>query len=80
MSTKDVQATERTKEQIRQEEVDLAEAMRLQALQDEEAARQVHLDALLAKRILEEQELSEQQEKRKAKVQEAAQHYSEEDW
>ncbi|GJY32597.1 hypothetical protein Tco_0417066, partial [Tanacetum coccineum] len=80
MSTEDVQATKRTKEQIRQEEADLAEAMRLQALQDEEAARQVHLDALLAKRISEEQELSEQQEKRKAEVQEAAQHYSEEDW
>ncbi|GJX28535.1 hypothetical protein Tco_0236614 [Tanacetum coccineum] len=80
MFTEDVQATKRTKEQIRQEEADLAEAMRLQALQDEEAARQVHLDALLAKRISEEQELSEQQEKRKAEVQEAAQHYSEEDW
>ncbi|GJS18544.1 hypothetical protein Tco_0413016 [Tanacetum coccineum] len=47
---------------------------------DEEATRQVHLDALLAKIISEEQELSEQQEKRKAEVQEAAQHYSEEDW
>ncbi|GJS50275.1 hypothetical protein Tco_0600396 [Tanacetum coccineum] len=47
---------------------------------DEKAVRQVHLDALLAKRISEEQELSEQQEKRKAEVQEAAQHYSEEDW
>ncbi|GKA11552.1 hypothetical protein Tco_0691098 [Tanacetum coccineum] len=80
MSTEDVQATKRTKEQIRQEEADLAEAMRLQALQDEKAARQVHLDALLAKRISEEQELSEQQEKRKAEVQEAAQHYYEEDW
>ncbi|GKF61113.1 hypothetical protein Tco_0181167 [Tanacetum coccineum] len=32
----------------------------------------VHLDALLAKRIQEEQELSEQQQKRKAEVQEAA--------
>ncbi|GJU78638.1 hypothetical protein Tco_1275708 [Tanacetum coccineum] len=42
------------------------EAMRLQALQDEEDARQVHLDALLAKRIQKEQELSEQQQKRKA--------------
>ncbi|GJS05828.1 hypothetical protein Tco_0322336, partial [Tanacetum coccineum] len=58
---------------IRQEESSLAEAMRLQALQDEENARQVHLDALLAKRIQEEQELSEQQQKRKAEVQEAAQ-------
>ncbi|GJW72829.1 putative ribonuclease H-like domain-containing protein [Tanacetum coccineum] len=67
-------------QKIRQEEADLAESMRLQALQDEEAARQVHLDALLAKRISKEQELSKQQEKRKAEVQEAAQHYSEEDW
>ncbi|GKC01547.1 hypothetical protein Tco_0987683 [Tanacetum coccineum] len=65
---------------IRQEEAGLAEAMRLQALQDEEDARQVHLDALLAKRIQEEQELSEQQQKRKAKVQEASQFYTEEDW
>ncbi|GKB48632.1 hypothetical protein Tco_0899385, partial [Tanacetum coccineum] len=32
------------------------------------------------KRILVEQELSEQQKKRKAEVQEAAQHYSKEDW
>ncbi|GKD77974.1 hypothetical protein Tco_1340595, partial [Tanacetum coccineum] len=58
MSTEDVQATKRTKEQIRQEEANLAKAMRLQALHDEDAARQ----------------------KRKSKVQEATQHYSEEDW
>ncbi|GJT91724.1 hypothetical protein Tco_1080569 [Tanacetum coccineum] len=55
-------------------------AMRLQVLQEEEAARQVHLDALLAKRILEEEELLEQQKKRKPEVQEAAQYYTEEDW
>ncbi|GJZ34388.1 putative ribonuclease H-like domain-containing protein [Tanacetum coccineum] len=48
-------------------------AIRLKALQDEEAARQVHFDALLAKRISEEQELSKQQKKRKAEIQEAAQ-------
>ncbi|GKE31198.1 hypothetical protein Tco_1450520 [Tanacetum coccineum] len=75
-----IQATKRKKAQIQQEEAGLAEAMRLQALQEEEAARQVHLDALLAKRILEEEELSEQQKKRKAEVQEAAQYYTEEDW
>ncbi|GJW25004.1 hypothetical protein Tco_0038815 [Tanacetum coccineum] len=80
MTSEDVQATQKTKEQIRQEEAGLAEAMRLQALQDEEDARQVHLDALLAKRIQEEQELSKQQQKRKAEVQEAAQFYTEEDW
>ncbi|GJV56389.1 hypothetical protein Tco_1457394 [Tanacetum coccineum] len=36
-------------------------------MEEEEDSRQVHLDALLAKRIQEEQELSEQQLKRKAK-------------
>ncbi|GKB07546.1 hypothetical protein Tco_0835830 [Tanacetum coccineum] len=46
---------------------------------DEEAARQVHLDALLAKRIQEKQEISEQQQKRKAEVQEVAQYYTKED-
>ncbi|GJV91640.1 hypothetical protein Tco_1539453 [Tanacetum coccineum] len=80
ITAEDVQATKRTKAQIQQEKANLAEAMRLQALQDEEAARQVHLDALLAKRILEELELSEQQLKRKAQVQEVAQYYIEEDW
>ncbi|GKA94273.1 hypothetical protein Tco_0816311 [Tanacetum coccineum] len=79
ITTEDVQATQKTKAQIEQEKAGLVEAMRLQALQDEEVAIQVHLDALLAKRIQEEQELSEQQQKRKAKVQEAAQYYTEED-
>ncbi|GKE88813.1 hypothetical protein Tco_1566288 [Tanacetum coccineum] len=51
MNTEEIQATKRTKAQIQQEEAGLVEAMRLQALQEEEAARQVHLDALLAKRI-----------------------------
>ncbi|GJU98370.1 hypothetical protein Tco_1327641 [Tanacetum coccineum] len=80
MPTEDVQATKRTKAQIEQEKAGLAKAMRLQALQDEEATRQVHLDTLLAKRIQEEQELSEQQQKRKDEVQKAAQYYTEEDW
>ncbi|GJY32187.1 putative reverse transcriptase, RNA-dependent DNA polymerase [Tanacetum coccineum] len=80
MIAKDVQATQKTKAQIEQEKVGLVEAMRLQDLQDEEATRQVHLDALLAKRIQEEQKLSEQQQKRKAQFHEAAQHYTEEDW
>ncbi|GJW98901.1 hypothetical protein Tco_0180709 [Tanacetum coccineum] len=51
MTLEDVQATQKIKEQIRQLEFGLAKAMRLQALQDEEDARHVHLDALLAKRI-----------------------------
>ncbi|GJW99302.1 ribonuclease H-like domain-containing protein [Tanacetum coccineum] len=44
MTTEEIQATKRTKAQIQQEEVGLAEAMRLQASQEEEAARQVLLD------------------------------------
>ncbi|GKF27543.1 hypothetical protein Tco_0093885, partial [Tanacetum coccineum] len=80
MVEEDIQATHKTKEQIRQEEAGLEEAIRLQTLQEEEATRQVYLDALLAKRISEEEELSEQQKKRKAEVQEASQNYTEEDW
>ncbi|GJT03455.1 hypothetical protein Tco_0824624 [Tanacetum coccineum] len=40
----------------------------------------IHLDALLAQRIAEEEELTEQQKKRKAQVQFEAQHYTNEDW
>ncbi|GJZ66240.1 putative ribonuclease H-like domain-containing protein [Tanacetum coccineum] len=46
MTTEEIQATKRTKVHIQQEEAGLAEAMRLQALQEEEAARPVHLDAM----------------------------------
>ncbi|GJV06921.1 hypothetical protein Tco_1344577 [Tanacetum coccineum] len=59
----------KTKEQILQEEASLAEAIRLDSLQREEEAEQIHLDALLAQRIAEEEELTEQQKKRKAQVQ-----------
>ncbi|GJW83406.1 hypothetical protein Tco_0156551 [Tanacetum coccineum] len=46
----------------------------------EEEAKQIHLDSLLAQRIAEEEELNEQQKKRKAQVQFEAQHYTNEDW
>ncbi|GJX42689.1 hypothetical protein Tco_0257679 [Tanacetum coccineum] len=72
------------KEQILQEEAGLAEAIRLdaleKALEKEEVAKQVHLDSLLAQRMAEEQELTEEQKKRKAQVQFEAQSYTEEDW
>ncbi|GKF68323.1 hypothetical protein Tco_0198002, partial [Tanacetum coccineum] len=58
----------KSKEQILQEEASLAEAIRLDSLQKEEEAKQVHLDSLLAQRIVEEEELNEQQKKRKAQV------------
>ncbi|GJZ39546.1 hypothetical protein Tco_0586109 [Tanacetum coccineum] len=80
MVEEDIQATHKTKEQIRQEEVGLEEAIRLQAQMDEKVAKHIHLDKMVAKRVQEEQELSEQQLKRKAEVQEAAQFYTEEDW
>ncbi|GKA26628.1 hypothetical protein Tco_0712737 [Tanacetum coccineum] len=79
MIVEETQAPKRTKEQIQQEEASLAEAIRLQTLEEEETAKQVHLDALLAKRM-EEEELTEQQRQRKAQVQFEAQHYTEEDW
>ncbi|GKB02258.1 hypothetical protein Tco_0830347 [Tanacetum coccineum] len=70
----------KSKEQILQEEASLAEVIRLDTLQKEEVAKQVHLDSLLAQRIAEEEELNEQQKKRKAQVQFEAQHYTNEDW
>ncbi|GJT33429.1 reverse transcriptase domain-containing protein [Tanacetum coccineum] len=70
----------KSKEQVLQEEASLAEAIRLDTEQREEVAKQVHLDSLLAQRIAEEEELNEQQKKRKAQVQFEAQHYTNEDW
>ncbi|GJR49802.1 putative ribonuclease H-like domain-containing protein, partial [Tanacetum coccineum] len=70
----------KSKEQILQEEASLAEAIRLDSLQKEEEAKQIHLDSLLAQRIAEEEGLTEQQKKRKAQVQFEAQHYTNEDW
>ncbi|GJY63605.1 putative ribonuclease H-like domain-containing protein [Tanacetum coccineum] len=66
MIVEETQAPKRTKEQIQQEEASLAEAIRLQTLEEEETAKQVHLDALLAKRM-EEEELTEQQKERVAR-------------
>ncbi|GJU25489.1 putative ribonuclease H-like domain-containing protein [Tanacetum coccineum] len=70
----------KSKEQILQEEASLTEAIRLDTLQKEDVAKQVHLDSLLAQRIAEEEELNEQQKKRRAQVQFEAQHYTDEDW
>ncbi|GJT17867.1 hypothetical protein Tco_0876573 [Tanacetum coccineum] len=80
MVEEDIQATHKTKEQIRQEEARLEEAIKLQAQMDEEVAKQIHLDEMVAKRMAEEEALSEQQKKRKAQVQFEAQYYTEEDW
>ncbi|GKA06268.1 putative ribonuclease H-like domain-containing protein [Tanacetum coccineum] len=53
-----IQATHTTKEQIRQEEAGLEEAIKLQAQMDEEVAKQIHLDEMIAKRMAKEEALS----------------------
>ncbi|GJV74836.1 hypothetical protein Tco_1506420 [Tanacetum coccineum] len=68
MVEEDIQATHKTKEQMRQEEAGLEEAIKLQAQLDEEVAKQIHLDKMIAKRMAEEEALSEQQKKRKAQL------------
>ncbi|GJY02422.1 hypothetical protein Tco_0360574 [Tanacetum coccineum] len=80
MVEEDIQATHKTKEQLRQEEAGLQEAIKLQAQLDEEVAKQIHFDKMVAQRMAEEEALSEQQKKRKAQVQFEAQFYTEEDW
>ncbi|GKD83842.1 hypothetical protein Tco_1350681 [Tanacetum coccineum] len=80
MVEEDIQATHKTKEQIRQEKSGLDEAIKLQDQQDEEVAKQIHLDKMIAKRMAEEEDLTEQQKKRKAQVQFKAQFYTQEDW
>ncbi|GJY22419.1 hypothetical protein Tco_0396077 [Tanacetum coccineum] len=62
------EAPKKTKEQILQEEASLAKAIRLDTLEKEEEAKQVHLDSLLAQRLAEEEDLNEQQNKRRAQV------------
>ncbi|GJW49255.1 hypothetical protein Tco_0090606 [Tanacetum coccineum] len=66
MVEEDYTGHSQTKEQIRQEEAGLEEAIKLQAQMDEEVAKQIHLDEMVAKRMAEEEALSEQQKKRKA--------------
>ncbi|GJY63707.1 hypothetical protein Tco_0465167 [Tanacetum coccineum] len=58
MIEEDIQATHKTKEQMRQEEARLEEAIKLQAQLDEEVAKQIHLDKMVAKRMAEEEALS----------------------
>ncbi|GJZ67268.1 reverse transcriptase domain-containing protein [Tanacetum coccineum] len=75
--------SKRTKKQIREEQASLAEIVRLQAQEEAEYARKAELerqDALIAKRVQDELELSETQKNRMAQVQEAAKYYTEEDW
>ncbi|GJU79196.1 hypothetical protein Tco_1276266 [Tanacetum coccineum] len=71
----------KSKEQILQEEASLAEAIRLDSLQKEEEAKQIHLDStFLAQRNRRRRRVKDPQRKEKAQVQFEAQHYTNEDW
>ncbi|GJW53780.1 hypothetical protein Tco_0097865 [Tanacetum coccineum] len=73
----------RSKKHIREEEASLAEIARIQAQEAAETERKAklqRLDALDAKRLNDEFEMSEQQRKRAVEVQQQAQYYIEEDW
>ncbi|GKD65466.1 hypothetical protein Tco_1307574, partial [Tanacetum coccineum] len=50
MVEEDIQASYKTKEQMRQEQSGLEEAIKLQAQLDEEVAKQIHLDKMIAQR------------------------------
>ncbi|GJR07279.1 hypothetical protein Tco_0530263 [Tanacetum coccineum] len=52
----EVQASKKSREQELQELADLEAAQRLQATMDAEAQRQIHLDELLARRLVEQEE------------------------
>ncbi|GJR59689.1 hypothetical protein Tco_1501851 [Tanacetum coccineum] len=68
MVEEDVPPPKKTQKQLDDERAGLEEAMRLQAEQEAEHAEQIHLDHLLAQRMQEEQEMTEQQKKRQAEI------------
>ncbi|GJX11688.1 ribonuclease H-like domain-containing protein [Tanacetum coccineum] len=63
------ETAKKTKKQLEQEKVGLAEAINLQAQLDAEVAEQIHKDEMISKRMKEEPELIDQQKKRMAQVQ-----------
>ncbi|GJT49055.1 hypothetical protein Tco_0975212 [Tanacetum coccineum] len=74
--------SKKTKKHIREEQASLAEIIRLQAQKEAENARkaeQQRQDALIARRVQDELELSETQKNRMAQVQEATKYFTEED-
>ncbi|GJT09814.1 hypothetical protein Tco_0856856 [Tanacetum coccineum] len=69
--------------EIREEEASLAEIARIQAQEAAKIERKAELQRLgelAAKRLNDELEMTEQQRKRVAEVQQQAQYYTEEDW
>ncbi|GKE61224.1 hypothetical protein Tco_1511591 [Tanacetum coccineum] len=58
MVKEDIQASHKTKEQMRQEQARLEEAIKLQAQLDKEVAKQIHLDKMIAQRMAEDEALT----------------------
>ncbi|GKE67079.1 hypothetical protein Tco_1521240, partial [Tanacetum coccineum] len=79
MVEEDVQTVQKTKKQLEQEKAGFAEGIMLQAQLDSEVAEHIYTDEMIAKRIEEETEMTDQQKQRMAQVQFEAQYYTEED-
>ncbi|GJW98321.1 hypothetical protein Tco_0180129 [Tanacetum coccineum] len=76
----DVHTVQKTKKQLEQEKAGFTEGIRLQAQLDAEVAEHIYIDEMIAKRMEEETEMTDQQKQRMAQVQFEAQYYTEEDW
>ncbi|GKA98294.1 hypothetical protein Tco_0826231 [Tanacetum coccineum] len=70
---------EKTKKQLEQEIARFAK-VRLQAQLDAKVSKQIYTDEMIAKRMEEETDVTNQQKQRMAQVQFEAQYYIEEDW
>ncbi|GKD30232.1 hypothetical protein Tco_1241010, partial [Tanacetum coccineum] len=79
MVEEDVQTVHKTKKQLEQEKAGFVEGIRLQAQFDAEVVEQIYTDEMIAKRMEEETEMTDQQKQRMAQVQFEAQYYTKED-
>ncbi|GJX59816.1 hypothetical protein Tco_0291206 [Tanacetum coccineum] len=68
MVEENVQTVQKTKKQLKQEKVGFAKGVRLQAQLDAEVAEQIYTDEMIAKRMEEETEMTDQQKQRMAQV------------
>ncbi|GJQ91761.1 hypothetical protein Tco_0002900, partial [Tanacetum coccineum] len=69
MVEENVQTAQKTKKQLEQEKAGFAEGVRLQAQLDAEVEEQIYTDEMIAKRMKEEIEMTDQQKKRMAQNQ-----------
>ncbi|GJW23469.1 hypothetical protein Tco_0034091 [Tanacetum coccineum] len=79
MVEENVQTIQKTKKQLEQEKAGFAKGVRLQAQLDAKVAEQIYTDEMIAKRMEEETEITDQKKQRMDQVQFEAQYYTEED-